>query len=175
MPKYSNDTLGILRFDVTQSGAGATPTEATVQTPTSPASRIGMRIHRVHATVSAPEADNPAADATTLVSAAGVISTVGNDTTGLGPEDAGTLYFCQHQSVYASAPADAGLAISSFRGGQDKDYRPGLLVVTQQLSVYAFGNSATTNTVRFRGYILYTLEEVDPNEFVAALSASQPM
>lgn len=173
-PRYSPDTLGILRFDTTQASAGATATEGTVNTPTSPASRIGMRIHRIHATLTIPEADNPAADATTIVTSTGVISTV-TGSSGPGAGSLGTLYFVQHQAVYSSAPADAGVAITVVPGETDKDYRPGILVPAQQLSVYVFGNSANTVTVRLQGYILYTLEEVNADELVAALSASQPM
>lgn len=163
--------LGMLRFVVQESVAG-TLAEVAIQTPTSPASNIAMRIWRISWELEPPVQDTfPAADNIVLAVSRGSVHTRQDLAAIQGWDGQGAILAAQAYGMAGSVPADAGGGLAMDAGPKMMDYGPfGLLIPTQEISVYAQGSNAV-NTIAFRGVIYYTLDRITSAELIAALSA----
>ena len=164
--------LGFLRFQVVESSIN-TLTESKIQTPTSPASLIAMRLWKVVWKLSQPIGALPAADDMERLRFEVSFSTRQDQTSRPQYEDSGTLLEIVADTMVASAPADAGLGVGIAQHPSGfMDYGPfGLLIPTQTISVYIIGDGV--NAVgSIRGIMFYTLDKITPAELVAALSVT---
>ena len=170
-PEDARGPLSIIRSTIVESAAN-TLTSIDIETPVSPRLQVGMLLKRVAFEMSAVEVSFPAADASTQATGRATLSTKQGETDLPRLDDDGTLAVVTTNIVAGSAPADAGVALSTFIYGDQWDYgEEGLLVVTSTLTLYILSSNnkaGLVSTVRMQ--LGYHLVEITDTELIAALS-----
>jgi len=161
--------LALLRSAVTESAVD-TLTEFAFNTPVSAARKLAMRLWRVWFEPVYPDPSDPGTDTILQRTQQIRLSTRQGLTVIPRIDDSGFIAAYRCQVVTAGLAAGAGINVSMVVSGDFWDFTPGgLLVATQQLSLYAQGAQETTVKTG-RVMIGYTLEELDPENFFAIVS-----
>lgn len=170
-PERAEGPLSILRGRIIESAAN-TLTEEAINTPVDPRVRVGLLVRQIYfSRDSGPDVDIPAADTQVAFTGRLVLSTRQGLTTIPALEDPGVIAAQNVSGMIGSQTADGGVTVQWDTSGNHWDYSPGgLLVVTQQLSLYAQGANLAA-ALGGSMMLLYQLVEVEAEDLAAALSA----